>query len=251
MSIVHGFHPVREALRRRPHQVRRVLIARRQTGPRVREITELAARHGVAVDVVDWSALRGVDPQARQGILAEMADAADGAATPAAGGTDDRRHVVRDADLVVLLEDIQDPRNLGALLRVCEGAGVGRVLIRDRGAAPLTPTVVAASAGATEWLEVERVTNTVAELERLKEAGFWVYGAAEGGEAPWQIDLTGPAVLCFGGEEKGLRRLTREKCDRMVGLPMRGRVESLNVATAAAALLYEAVRQRTGGKGRG
>ena len=147
----------------------------------------------------------------------------------------------RDRDLVVLLEDIQDPRNLGALLRVCEGAGVGRVLIRDRGAAPLTPTVVAASAGASEWLEVERVTNTVAELERLKEDGFWIYGAAEGGVPPWEIELTGPIVLCFGGEEKGLRRLTREKCDRLVGLPMRGRVESLNVATAAAALLYEAV----------
>ena len=93
---------------------------------------------------------------------------------------------------------------------MCEGAGVGRVLIRDRGAAPLTPTVVAASAGATEWLEVERVTNTVAELERLKEEGFWIYGAAEGGVPPWEIDLTGPIVLCFGGEEKGLRRLTRE-----------------------------------------
>jgi 23S rRNA (guanosine2251-2'-O)-methyltransferase len=245
MSIVHGFHPVREALRRRPHQVRRVLIARRQTGPRVREITELAARHGVAVDLVDWSALRSVEPEARQGIVAEVADApAAGVAAAAAATADDRRPVVRDAGLVVLLEDIQDPRNLGALLRVCEGAGVGRVLIRDRGAAPLTPTVVAASAGATEWLDVERVTNTVAELERLKGEGSWIYGAAEGGVAPWEIDLTGPIVLCFGGEEKGLRRLTREKCDRLVGLPMRGRVESLNVATAAAALLYEAVRQR-------
>jgi 23S rRNA (guanosine2251-2'-O)-methyltransferase len=159
MSIVHGYHPVREALRRRPHQVRRVLIARRQTGPRVREITELAVRHGVAVDVVDWSVLRSVDPGARQGILAEMAEveppvarALAPDATAEAMGAD--RDVLRDAELVVLLEDIQDPRNLGALLRVCEGAGVGRVLIRDRGAAPLTATVVAASAGATEWLEV-------------------------------------------------------------------------------------------------
>jgi 23S rRNA (guanosine2251-2'-O)-methyltransferase len=246
MSIVHGFHPVREALRSRPHQVRRVLIARRQTGPRVREITELATRHGVAVEVVDWSALRSVAAEARQGIAAETADApASGVAASPVGVAVPQRSVVRDADLVVLLEDIQDPRNLGALLRVCEGAGVGRVLIRDRGAAPLTPTVVAASAGATEWLDVERVTNTVAELERLKESGSWIYGAAEGGVAPWEIDLTGPIVLCFGGEEKGLRRLTREKCDRLVGLPMRGRVESLNVATAAAALLYEAVRQRS------
>ena len=215
---------------------------------------------------MEWGALRAVDPDARQGMAAEIADEsrADAGASRAGGArerggreTGGRRRdeasatvaapqagANRDRDLVVLLEDIQDPRNLGALLRVCEGAGVGRVLIRDRGAAPLTPTVVAASAGATEWLEVERVTNTAAELERLKETGFWIYGAAEGGESPWAIDLTGPVVLCFGGEEKGLRRLTRERCDRLVGLPMRGRVQSLNVATAAAALLYEAVRQR-------
>jgi 23S rRNA (guanosine2251-2'-O)-methyltransferase len=247
MAFVHGFHPVREALRRRPHRVRRVLIARRESGPRVREIAELCARHGVTVENLEWGALRKAVPEARQGIAAEVSESADVSAgadrdeAVAAG----KPEPARDRGLVVLLEDIQDPRNLGALLRVCEGAGVGRVLIRDRGAAPLTPTVIAASAGASEWLEVERVTNTVAELERLKEDGFWIYGAAEGGVPPWEIDLTGPTVLCFGGEEKGLRRLTRERCDRLVGLPMRGRVESLNVATAAAALLYEAVRQRS------
>ncbi len=251
MVFVHGFHPVREALRRRPHRVRRVLIARRESGPRVREIAELCARHGVAVEAVEWGALRKTVPEARQGIAAEVGESVEAGARVSAGGGDaeaaaaSESEPVRDRGLVVLLEDVQDPRNLGALLRVCEGAGVGRVLIRDRGAAPLTPTVVAASAGASEWLEVERVTNTVAELERLKEDGFWIYGAAEGGAPPWEIELTGPIVLCFGGEEKGLRRLTREKCDRLVGLPMRGRVESLNVATAAAALLYEAVRQRS------
>jgi 23S rRNA (guanosine2251-2'-O)-methyltransferase len=249
MSFVHGFHPVREALRRRPHRIARVLIARRESGPRVREIAELCARHGIQLEFVDWTELRRIVPDARQGIAAEVApevaaEVASGErASEAVIGGPAKRGI--DADLVVLLEDIQDPRNLGALLRVCEGAGAGRVLIRDRGAAPLTPIVVQASAGATEWLEVERVTNTVAELDRLKQDGFWIYGAAEGGVPPWEIDLTGPLVLCFGGEAKGLRRLTRERCDRLVGLPMRGRVESLNVATAAAALLYEAVRQRT------
>jgi 23S rRNA (guanosine2251-2'-O)-methyltransferase len=220
------------------------LIARRESGPRAREIAELCARHGVAVENVDWGALRKLAEDARQGFVAEVTEEA----VPSPRGEPGAQRVAgaaADPELVVLIEDVQDPRNLGALLRVCEGAGVGRVLIRDRGAAPLTPTAVAASAGASEWLEVERITNTVAELDRLKEAGFWVYGAAEGGVPPWEIDLNGPTVLCFGGEEKGLRRLTREKCDRLLGLPMRGRVESLNVATAAAALLYEAVRQRT------
>ena len=150
-----------------------------------------------------------------------------------------------DPELVVLLEDVQDPRNLGALLRVCEGAGVGRVLIRDRGSAPVSPTVAKTSAGASEWLEIERITNTAAEIERLKEQGFWVYGTDPEGDPPWEVDLSGKVVLCFGGEEKGLRARTRQICDRMIGLPMRGRVGSLNIATSAAAVLYDAVRQRT------
>jgi 23S rRNA (guanosine2251-2'-O)-methyltransferase len=266
MAFVHGFHPVREALRHRPHQVRRVLVARRESGPRVGELAELCARHGVRVEPVDWHALRRLVPEARQGFAAEVVAVADmggGAERAAAGDEHAREGHARDGEdgpgrrgasqgdrqLIVLLEDVQDPRNLGALLRVCEGAGVGRVLIRDRGSAPVTPTVVQASAGATEWLDLERITNTAQELARLKEEGFWIYGAAEGGVAPWEIDLTGPVAVCFGGEGDGLRRLTRERCDALVGLPMRGRVESLNVATAAAALLYEAVRQRHGRSG--
>lgn len=253
MPFVHGFHPVREALRRRPHQVLRVLIARRESGPRVRELIELCARHGVHAELIDWGELRRVVPEARQGTAAEVTEVAwvdrelphagDVGAGPAARAGEPLS--ARDPGLVVLLEDVQDPRNLGALLRVCEGAGVGRVLVRDRGSAPVTPIVVQASSGATEWLDLERVTNSAAELRRLKEGGFWIYGAAAGGVPPWEVDLTGPVVLCFGGEARGLRRLTRERCDGLIGLPMRGRVESLNVATAAAALLYEAVRQRT------
>src|SRR4029077_11036660 len=113
-----------------------------------------------------------------------------------------------DSELVVLLEDVQDPRNLGALLRVCEGAGVGRVLIRDRGSAPVSPTVAKTSAGASEWLDVERITNSRAEIRGLKEEGFWVYGTDPAGDPPWAVDLSGKVVLCFGGEEKGLRLRT-------------------------------------------
>jgi 23S rRNA (guanosine2251-2'-O)-methyltransferase len=131
------------------------------------------------------------------------------------------------------------------LIRVCEAAGAGRLLVRDRGSAPLSPAAVKASAGAAEWLAVERVTNSSDTIRRLKDEGFWVYGAAAEGPPAWQADLTGKVLLVFGGEEKGLRRLTRELCDGLVGLPVRGRVESLNLSTAAAAILYEAVRQRT------
>ncbi|MBZ0111417.1 MAG: RNA methyltransferase, partial [Thermoanaerobaculia bacterium] len=114
----------------------------------------------------------------------------------------------------------------------------------DRGSAPISPLAVRTSAGAAEWLDIERVTNSSREIEDLKKNGYWVYGAAMGGVPPWELDLSGKLVLCLGGEEKGLRPNTREHCDALVGLPMRGRVESLNVATASAALLFEALRQR-------
>jgi 23S rRNA (guanosine2251-2'-O)-methyltransferase len=216
--------------------VRRVLVSASRTGRRREEVEELCRRHRVELVVVPERRLSEIAGPAHNGLAAEVAPAQRGDARSAAPGGD--------ADLVVLLEDVQDPRNLGALLRVFEGAGVGEVLIRDRGAAPVSPTVVKTSAGATEWLSIERIPNTAIELERRKEAGFWVYGADAAGEPPWDLDLTGKVVLCFGGEEKGLRARTRQLCDRRVGLPMRGRVGSLNVATAAAAILYEAVRQR-------
>ena len=149
-----------------------------------------------------------------------------------------------DPDLRVLVEDVQDPRNLGALLRVCEATGVSSILLRDRGSAPLSPAVAKTSAGAIEWLAIERIVNSAREIERLKAEGFWIYGAAGGGDPPWEIDLSGKILLCLGGEQKGLRAQTRKVCDRLVGLPMKGQVASLNLATAASARLYEALRQR-------
>lgn len=241
--LVYGFHPVREALRKSPREVRRVLVATGRGGGKRREVEELARRAGVACETVAREALDDLAGGAtHNGFAAELTSDRTGAALGA--GAAGRPG---DPDFVVLVEDVQDPRNLGALLRVAEGAGVGRVLVRDRGSAPLGPAAVKTSAGAAEWLEVERVTNSADTIRRLKEEGFWVYGTAAEGRPPWEIDLTGKVLLVFGGEEKGMRRLTRELCDGVVGLPMRGRVESLNLATAAAAVLYDAVRQRTGG----
>jgi 23S rRNA (guanosine2251-2'-O)-methyltransferase len=236
---IYGYHPVREALRHRPHQVGRVLVVRGRGGGRRREVESLCRRHGVTLAEVgegDLDRLTGQGAAVHNGFAAEL-HAAAGAGGPAAG--------LRDEDLVVLVEDVQDPRNLGALMRVCEGAGVGRLLIRDRGSAPVSPVAVKASAGASEWLPGERITNSAQAIEALKKDGFWVYGVAPGGEPAWDVDLTGKVALALGGEEKGLRHRTESLCDRLVGLPMRGRVESLNLATAAAAVLYEAVRQRT------
>jgi 23S rRNA (guanosine2251-2'-O)-methyltransferase len=238
--FLYGYHPVRETLRHRPHEVVRVLVSAARTGRRREEIAAACERHRVPFEVVPERALAEIAGPAHNGMAAEIRAAAATAvagSAPASGA---------DLDLAVLLEDVQDPRNLGAVLRVCEGAGVGRVMIRDRGAAPVSPTVAKTSAGATEWLEIERITNSGIEIERLKDAGFWVYGTDPDGVPPWEVDLSGKVVLCFGGEEKGLRSRTRQLCDGTLGLPMRGRVGSLNIATSAAAVLYEAVRQRFG-----
>lgn len=230
--LLYGYHPVREALNHRASDVERVLLASGRGGDRRRQIETLCQRHGIRVENVSTERLDALAGSGHNGVAAEVRASAQ---TLEEGS---------DPSFIVLVEDVQDPRNLGALLRVCEGAGVGRVLVRDKGSAPLTAAAVKTSAGAAEWLPVERVTNTVQTLDRYKSQGYWTYGAAPGGKPPWEADLTGPVVLCFGGEEKGLRQRTREEVDVLVGLPMRGRVSSLNLATAAAAVLYEAVRQR-------
>jgi 23S rRNA (guanosine2251-2'-O)-methyltransferase len=263
--VLYGYHPVREALRHRPHQVARVLVSAVRKGRRREEIEDLCRRHRVEIAVVTDKALAAVAGPAHNGMAAEMRreEAGGGAAAAAAAGVGAAPAApavpavpepggASDPDLVVLLEDVQDPRNLGAVLRVCEGAGVGQVLIRDRGSAPITPAVAKTAAGASEWLPIERITNSAATLEALKKDGFWAYGSDPEGEPPWRLDLTGKVVLCFGGEEKGLRHRTRTLCDATIGLPMRGRLASLNIATAAAAILYEALRQRLQGSwGRG
>jgi len=278
--VLYGYHPVREALRHRPHQVARVLVSAARRGRRREEIEELCRRHRVELAVVSEKALAAVAGPAHNGMAAELRGEAAGVGTAGVGtgaaagvgagggarasgvggtgvagsGRDEAAGpavrepaAAADPDLVVLLEDVQDPRNLGAVLRVCEGAGVGQVLIRDRGSAPITPAVAKTAAGASEWLPIERITNSAATLEALKKGGFWAYGSDPGGDPPWRLDLTGKVVLCFGGEEKGLRHRTRTLCDATIGLPMRGRLASLNIATAAAAILYEALRQRLQG----
>jgi len=236
---LYGFHPVREALRHRPERVERVWVASNRGGRRRREIEDLARQQGVELQTAAPARLDALGQGVHNGFVAEMMEPVEVVPAP-------EIHAGADPELVVLVEDVQDPRNLGALLRVCEGAGAGRVLIRDRGSAPLSPTVTKTSAGASEWLHVERIPNTAQALKELEERGYWIYGAAAEGKPPWELDLTGKVVLCFGGEQKGLRRLTREHCDELIGLPMRGRVESLNLATAAAAVLYDTVRQRMG-----
>jgi 23S rRNA (guanosine2251-2'-O)-methyltransferase len=151
----------------------------------------------------------------------------------------------RDDALLVALDQVQDPRNLGAVCRSAEVAGAAGVVIPERRSAEVTAVACKAAAGAVEHLEVARVRNLADWLTEAKKAGFWIWGAdAEAESAPWDVDLTGPTVLVLGGEGKGIRPRVAAACDGLLALPQQGQVDSLNISAAAAALLFEAVRQR-------
>ncbi|MDX6624134.1 MAG: rRNA (guanosine2251-2-O)-methyltransferase [Solirubrobacterales bacterium] len=152
----------------------------------------------------------------------------------------------REDALIVALDQVQDPRNLGAVCRSAEVAGAAGVVVPERRAAAVTAAACKASAGAVEHLEVAHVRNLADWLAEAKEAGFWIWGAdAEAEAAPWEVDLTGPTVLVLGGEGKGLRPRVASACDGLVALPQHGQIDSLNVSAAATALLFEALRQRS------
>jgi 23S rRNA (guanosine2251-2'-O)-methyltransferase len=153
--------------------------------------------------------------------------------------------MLRGEPLLVALDQVQDPRNLGAVCRSAEFAGAAGVVVPERRSAAVTAVACKASAGAVEHIEVAHVRNLSDWLAEAKEAGFWIWGADAAAEAaPWGVDLTGPTVIVLGGEGKGLRPRVASSCDGLVALPRRGQVDSLNVSAAATALLFEALRQR-------
>jgi 23S rRNA (guanosine2251-2'-O)-methyltransferase len=157
----------------------------------------------------------------------------------------DARGMLREGALLVALDQVQDPRNLGAVCRSAEFAGAAGVVIPERRSAGITAATCKASAGAVEHIEVAHIRNLADWLAEAKEAGFWIWGAdADAKQPPWQADLTGSTVIVLGGEGKGLRPRVAASCDGFVALPQRGQIESLNVSAAVTALLFEAVRQR-------
>jgi 23S rRNA (guanosine2251-2'-O)-methyltransferase len=240
-ETIYGMHAVRVMLERHADRVLSVRLAERRDDPRARAIEELARRHERPVERVDAHALRRqLGDVAHQGVSAEIA--------PLPPWSEDELLAalqVAHAPLLLALDGVQDPHNLGACLRTADACGALAVIVpRDR-AAQLTPTVRKVAAGAAETTPVVTVTNLVRTLKLLKEAGLWIVGAdAEAGKPARDVDLRGPIVLVLGAEGTGLRQLTQQNCDFMVSLPQRGAVESLNVSVAAAMLLYEALRQR-------
>jgi 23S rRNA (guanosine2251-2'-O)-methyltransferase len=242
-EFIGGRRPVAEALAAGRAASRLLLAESAKPNPELRAILADARRAGIPVERIDTERLRRVAGfDGHQGLLLEVgerrfADLADLFARPAAAG----RH-----PFVLVLEHLQDPTNLGTLLRSAEAAGVDGVVFPERGAAPLSAAAVKASAGATEHLLIARVQSLGAAIHELKERGVWLVAADQ--DAPknaWSTDLRGPIAVVVGSEGSGLSGATRRRCDLLVSFPMAGRVASLNAATAGALLLFEVVRQRS------
>lgn len=230
MAQTLGIHPVREALRaHRP--LDKVLIARGASGPRIQEIVDLCRRQSVPVrfeprELLDRAA-KGVP---HQGVMA----------FGAVHAFVELSEVIEGARLLVVLDGVEDPHNLGAIIRTAHAAGANAIVIPERRAAPLTETVDRAAAGALEYLPVARITNVSQSLERLKHSGFWIYGLDErGSELYDQVEYGSPTAIVVGGEGKGLHQNVQKHCDILVRIPMAGAVASLNVSVAAGVVLFE------------
>jgi 23S rRNA (guanosine2251-2'-O)-methyltransferase len=235
VAILLGIHPVREALlAKRP--LERVLIAKGAGGTRIQEIVDLCRRNDIPVRFEPRDALeRLASGGSHQGVLAFGAAhkyTETGSFTP-------------NGELILLLDGVEDPHNLGAIIRTAHAAGAGAVMIPERRAAGLNETVAKAAAGALEHLPIVRVVNINRAIEDLKEKGYWIYGLDERGQERYdRIDYANPAALVLGGEGKGLHQLVRNHCDFLVRIPMAGQISSLNVSVAAGVVLFEWRRRR-------
>jgi 23S rRNA (guanosine2251-2'-O)-methyltransferase len=235
--IVYGVNPVLEALR--AGRVRKLRVGPR-SDRRVEDAMALARKAGVPIERTDAAAL---DRAARGGVHQGLAAEVD---APREYGIDELvAGASPDVPLLVVLDSVEDPHNVGAILRSVDAAGAHGVVRQARHAAALDGIVAKASAGAVTTVRIATVVNIARALDELKEAGVWTVGLS--GDSPErydEIDLTVPTAIVLGAEGSGMRRLVRERCDRLAAIPMQGRVESLNVSVAAGVMLFEAVRQR-------
>jgi 23S rRNA (guanosine2251-2'-O)-methyltransferase len=233
-ELLYGRNAVREVLRAGRRRVHRLILAASlRPDPRLDEIRALAERAGLPIETESREALDALVQHNHQGVVLEAET------FPYAA------NVIPDApapeSILLALDELEDPRNVGALIRTAEAAGVDGVVILERRAAGITPAVVNASSGAVEHLAVSRETNLARWIGRAREAGYWTIGLDGGPDSLdlFDADLPLPAVIVVGSEGRGLRRLTREHCDMLVRIPMYGRIESLNAAAAGSIALYQ------------
>ena len=242
-GLIEGRNAVTEALRAGV-AIDKIYLAKGETDRTLGHIASTARAGGVVVVEADRRKLDAMSrTKAHQGVIAL-------AAVREYVTVDEilkRAEEKGEKPLLVVCDEISDPHNLGAIIRTAECAGAHGVIIPKRRSAGLTAIVGKTSAGAVSYLPVARVPNLVATLQELKDKGVWIYGtAAEGSSSLYKTDLRGPAAIVIGSEGDGMSRLTRENCDFLVSIPLRGKISSLNASAAAAVLLYEAVRQRMG-----
>ena len=244
MDRITGIHAVREALEA-GRAFDRIVIAKGRQDTRAEEIVQMARAKGIAVRFEERSQIdRLANSKDHQGVVALVA----ATAIATLEGILERANSSKgQIGFIVLLDGVEDPHNLGAIVRTALAAGAHGVVIPERRAAGLTDTVARASAGALAHLPVAKVTNLARTMEELKEAGYWLVGLDESGEKSYtEVDYTSPTGIVLGGEGKGLHALTRKRCDFVVSLPTVGPVKSLNVSVAAGVVLFEARRQRKG-----
>lgn len=242
--LIIGRNPVIEALKaNRP--IEKIIIQRGSRGRPVQVIKSLAKKNGVIVTEVDKQKFRSLtQSESAQGV----------AAVAGIKEYDDLEPLLEkissksgdEKPFLLILDEITDPHNTGALIRTAECAGVDGVILPKHHSASLTDTVLKTSAGAVEHIPVTRVTNVANTLDRLKEDGYWIVGTdSAAGKHYDAIDYTSPIAIIIGAEGKGMRRLVKEKCDFLVRIPLKGKIESLNASVAGAIMMYEAVRQRS------
>ncbi len=245
MEILYGVHPVEEALKAGRRRFDHVIVARERQDTRLEKLVAECRQAGIRVRQEPREQLTQIAGTAsHQGVVAvvrpqEFLTIEDLFLPPDAASASQAPR------LLLALDGVEDPQNLGALLRVADGAGVDGVILTERRSAPLSPVAVKASAGATEHLRIARVVNLVRALEELKSKNIWVIGLDERGASDYdRFDFTGDCVLVLGREGAGLHDLVRRTCDHLLRIPMAGGVSSLNVSAAGAVVLYEAFRQR-------
>ena len=240
-TLIEGRNAVAEALRAGT-AIDKLYVVRGATDRTLRAIAAQAREQGVVVVEADHRKLDAMSvTQAHQGVIAVAAAKAYAAVEDILAAAADKG----EKPLIVICDELSDPHNLGAVIRTAECAGAHGVIIPKRRSAGLTAVVAKTSAGAVSYLPVARVANIPALLEDLKKQGLWVFGtAADGTTALYDADLKGPAAIVIGSEGDGMSRLTAQRCDFLVRIPMKGHISSLNASAAAAILLYEAVRQR-------